>query len=102
MATKAELEKELAALKQELEKSRAATEAAAAKPTQPDPEADETASDDAHRLRRMLADHGMDPGTIETLSASLWDELKTLQKEKPVTVAIAAFALGLVVGRASK
>jgi len=100
MATKAELEKELAALKQELEQSRAAEVAGSSGSDTPgDQDGDDS---DAHGLKKVLKDHGMDAESIESLSGTLFEELKALQKEKPLTVALAAFALGLVVGRASK
>ncbi len=98
MATKAELEKELAALKQELAKSRDTSEAKGTSATKKD----DTSDDNANGLKKLLADHGVDADNIESLSETLLDELKSLQKEKPLTLALAAFALGLVVGRASK
>lgn len=98
MATKAELEKELAALKQELAKSREAPEANGTSL----PKNNDRSDDNANGLKKLLADHGVDADSIESLSETLLDELKSLQKEKPLTLALAAFALGLVVGRASK
>lgn len=94
MATKAELEDELAALRKELEHARAET------PTETD--STDPAETHASTLKKVLADHGVEADTIEGLAESLMDELKVLQKEKPLTLALAAFALGLVVGRASK
>lgn len=100
MATKAELEKELADLKQELAKSGGADDEDT-QGTSTAKTADAT-DDNAHGLKKLLADHGVDAENIESLSETLLDELKSLQKEKPLTLALAAFALGLVVGRASK
>lgn len=94
MATKAELEDELAALRSELEKARAES--------RPASESTDAAETQSGALKRILADHGVEADTIEGLAETLVDELKVLQKEKPLTLALAAFALGLVVGRASK
>lgn len=102
MATKAELEKELAALKQELEQRRAADVAAALSSDAPrDHNGDET-DGDALGLKKVLKEHGMDAESIESLGGTLLEELKALQKERPLTMVLAAFALGLVVGRVSK
>lgn len=99
MATKAELETELAALKQDLEKSRSAQEA---QPSETGAQKADESDGGAHGLKKVLADHGVDADGVESLCETLLEELKALQKEKPLTVAIGAFALGLVVGRASK
>jgi hypothetical protein len=97
MATKAELEAEVAGLKEE-SRQRDST---------PPPDAETAASSDASRaaampegLQRALSEHGIDGQAIETMGAQLVDELVALQKEKPLVVLLGAFAVGCIVGRA--
>ncbi len=51
---------------------------------------------------QLLVDCDTDAETAEALGENLLDEFKTLQKEKPLVVLVAVFALGLLVGGASK
>ena len=99
MATKAELESELADLKQEMRQRGEETK----KDEPPHGSSKrEPASSDKSDLHQILVGHGVDAETVEALGENLLDEIKTLQKEKPLVVLVAAFALGLLVGRASK
>jgi hypothetical protein len=91
MATKAELEAELAALKQQM------TEQAA-------PEAQEAAQDPAPEVdgdQGLAAALGaLKSGDFAGLAGQLEHELKDLSLSKPVMTALGAFALGFMVGRA--
>ena len=102
MATKAELEKELLSLKLELENSRLAYDAKKRNMDKTDAELMGKTEHDTEGLSQILVNHGLDLDQIEDLGATLIDELKMLHKEKPVTVLIATFILGLFVGRVSK
>jgi hypothetical protein len=98
MATKAELESELADLKQEMRQR--GEETKKDEPPQGSSKS-EPASSEKSDLQQLLLSHGVDAETVEALGENLLDEIKTLQKEKPLVVLVAAFALGLLVGRAS-
>jgi hypothetical protein len=99
MATKAELESELADLKQEMRQR--SEEIKKDEPAEGTSKS-EPASSDKSDLQQLLVGHGVDAETVEALGENLLDEFKTLQKDKPLVVLVAAFALGLLVGRASK
>lgn len=99
MATKAELQAELADLKQEMRQG--GEDAKKGEPPQRSSKSD-PASSDKSDPQQLLVGHGVDAETVEALGENLLDGLKTLQKEKPLVVLVAAFALGLLVGRASK
>jgi hypothetical protein len=98
MATKAELESELADLKQEMRQR--GEETKKDEPPQGSSKS-EPASSEKSDLQQLLLSHGVDAETVEALGENLLDEIKALQKEKPLVVLVAAFALGLLVGRAS-
>lgn len=98
MATKAELEAELAALKAELARDRAEAQANAATPAAPDD--DGTATSRPEGLHQLLADNGIDVDSVEAFGSDLSKQLVALQKEQPIVVLIGAFALGCLVGRA--
>jgi hypothetical protein len=100
MATKADLEAELAQLKSELkrrderDKATDATDpTVAAKPDKP---TDPGEPDD---LRQLLDEHGLNADTLDTLRENLLQELDALQKDKPLLVLAAALALGIIIGR---
>ena len=90
MATKAELEAELAALRAEL----AQKDAPANDVGPPEEEADS--------WRGILKDHGFDPDDLGGAAQELMNELKTLQQDKPMLVLAAAFVLGVLLGRSSR
>ncbi|HBS49815.1 MAG TPA: hypothetical protein DEA05_06860 [Rhodobacteraceae bacterium] len=92
MPTKAELEAELAALKAEL--------AAAGESTTEKMRA--RAEDTAEGLRDMLKETGLDRETLDSLGPQIIEALAKLQKDHPLAVTAGAFALGVMVGRASK
>ncbi|MEM8630652.1 MAG: hypothetical protein AAGF74_05400 [Pseudomonadota bacterium] len=91
MATKAELEAELAALKLEMN-------APANDPAEADPE---PKSGDT-RLEAFFADHGLSKDDLEALWSQFSKELGDLPHEKPITLALGAFGLGFLLGRMSK
>lgn len=99
MTTKAELEREVARLKQELSDLRA-------KPSPETPDEAETSatpSAEAHpasEVNRLLTEIGIDADSFDTVGEQLLDELSSLQKDKPLVVLLGAFVLGLAVGRA--
>jgi len=99
MATKAELEAELAALKSEMaqQKEEPASKTQTDSPSEISPEDPEI-----NGLHQLLTEHGIDTENIESLGAKLSEELVALQKDKPLVVLIAAFALGCIVGRTFK
>lgn len=99
MATKAELEEELIALKRELKERDAPTEPQKDAPEDP---VAEDGSSQVVRLKDALKGHGIDADDLGAVGERLVQELSQLQKEKPIVVLIAAFALGCIVGRASK
>ncbi len=86
MATKAELESELAQLRAELAQAR---EMARAMPP-------EDARPDASREAEPAP---VDRGEIESLISELRDEIEAAAHEKPLLVAACAFVLGLLIGR---
>jgi hypothetical protein len=90
MATKAELEAELADLRKKMEEtaSRAADAASGVEP--PAAFAD------------MLSRHGIESADISDLWAKLSDELGPLTQNKTLMAAIGVFGLGFVLGRLSK
>ncbi len=88
MATKAELEAELAQLKSELKRRD--------EPAVPDKPAEPTEPDD---LRGLLDEHGLNTDTLDALRENLLEELGALQKDKPLVVLAAALALGIIIGR---
>jgi phage regulator Rha-like protein len=99
MATKAELVSELADLKHEM--MQRSEETNKDEPTK-ETSKSEPASSEKSDLQQLLLSHGVDAETVEALGENLSDEIKSLQKEKPLFVLVVAFALGLLVGRASK
>lgn len=95
MATKAQLEAELAELKAK------AAEETPTPPEQPNQDPDEP--DEARSaLDEMLSAHGLDAKEIEALWTQFSTELGDLPQQKPLLTAIAAFGLGFVLGRMSK
>ncbi|WP_372573922.1 hypothetical protein [Ruegeria jejuensis] len=92
MATKAELEAELAALRAQL----------ADKPAEPDPEPAPEAEDDRSTFDRMLAGHGIDSSELDALWAQFSKELGDFPTQKPLLTTIAAFGLGFALGRITK
>lgn len=97
MATKAELEAELARL-------RTLNESLSSKAEQNSESKDPTdTSAQAHLaegVQRVLDEHGIDRASVERMGGKLIEELSTLQKEYPLAVLLSAFALGCVAGRA--
>ena len=96
MATKAQLEAELAALKAQL------ADAAAKPEPEPEPEAEPTQSDEQNAFAALLRDHGVDTKDIEALWAQFSTELSDMPEQKPLLTAVAAFGLGFALGRMSK
>ncbi|MDK3072603.1 hypothetical protein QO034_05730 [Sedimentitalea sp. JM2-8] len=90
MATKAELEAELAELRQKMEQKVSETVEAAARTDAPE------------AFAEMLSRHGIGSEEISQLWTKLSDELGPLTQNKTLMAAIGAFGLGFVLGRLSK
>lgn len=88
MATKAELEVELARLRQELKESRHATPQ---KEAQSEPQAIVDENEDGSESFKS--------GDIEDMFQHLLDEIETLPIRKPVLTALGVFFVGYVLGR---
>lgn len=99
MATKTELEEELALLRQQNEALRSEAEQAQTADTPQD------AGSDLHlptQLSEALAEHGIDATDIEAMGNQLVDEMIKLHKEHPLVALLGVFAVGCIVGRAFK
>lgn len=92
MATKAELQEELAQLKAQMAQRDAPDDVAQAK----------QADDATSGWGEMLRSHGLDAADTEALMTKLSEELGDLPRNKPLITAIAAFGVGFVLGRMSK
>lgn len=90
MATKAELEQEVAELRSKL---------ADQESTQTANEADE---ETPGAFAEILNDHGVDADQIEALWAQFSKELGDIPQDKPLLTAIAAFGIGFALGRLTK
>ncbi|WP_425046405.1 hypothetical protein [Primorskyibacter sp. S87] len=101
MATKAQLEAELAALKAQLASRPESSTADPASVSEESASAG-TAEEAKDRFTELLREQGIDPTEIETLWSSLSHELEDLTRDKPLVTAIAAFALGFALGRITK
>ncbi len=99
MATKAELEVELAALKAQNEALRSRAEQEPAPPVETAPQSDLHV---ATQLKDFLSEHGIDTTDAEAIGNQLVDELSALHKDHPLVTLLGVFALGCVVGRAFK
>lgn len=95
MATKAQLEAELADLKAKLA-------ANSSHPSKGESDVDDAPAEARTTLEDMLADQGIDTKEIEELWAQFSAELGDFPQQKPLLTAIAAFGLGFVLGRMSK
>lgn len=96
MATKAELEAELAALKDKLAETVAEQKPAAPETSQP------PLSFDADTLKSKLIEAGLDTDDIEAVWDQLSAEVGTLQQKNPMLTLVGVFALGFMLGRLSK
>ncbi len=99
MATKAELEAELEALRREV-KQYAKESKSRNSDVIPAKSADEPNDTDA--LKELLDEHGINAESIDAFKGSFLKELTDLQKKNPLVVLVAACALGIIVGRALK
>ena len=98
MPTKAELEAELEALKQELaERAQKAADETA-------PKAGRILGEGPAALAEMLKSHGIDPAELdlERFWPQLSDDFGNVLRNHPALTAITVFALGFLLGRASK
>ncbi len=106
MATKADLEAELAMLRSKMAESNAAEATDGPVETPETAEPDDTRAggfaDAKAELERLLAPHGVSVSDVEGLADQLWEELESLPQNKPLLTAIGAFALGFVLGRMTK
>lgn len=99
MATKAELEAELAVLRREMkqrdeEVKPASSDVVAAKSADQSPE--------ANGMQQILDEHGINAEAVDAFKDNLLEEFTELQKDKPLVVLVAALALGIIIGRAFK
>ena len=95
MATKAELEAELAALRAKLAESKPTTDA-------PNDDADNGPDEKTETTASILKEHDVHPEDLEELWTQFVAELDGLPQRKPLLTAAAAFALGFLLGRATK
>ncbi|MEX0348601.1 MAG: hypothetical protein AB3N15_04180 [Paracoccaceae bacterium] len=94
MATKAELEAELAALKAQL--------ADRSETTEPKTEAEPEVGEVRSSFDKMLAGHGIESSELDALWAQFSKELGDFPTQKPLLTTIAAFGLGFTLGRITK
>lgn len=94
MATKAELESELAALKAEMKARDEESDTGETQASSSDSEAD--------AIKAKLAEAGLDPADIEAVWDQLKNEFGAFQQKNPMLSLVAVFALGFVMGRVSK
>lgn len=105
MVTKAELEQELAELREELAAQQKLTAEAAAQAAEAAADATaEAASDGKAALAGFLQSHGIDTGDldIEDLWRQLSGEIGDFTRRQPALAAIAVFALGFLLGRMAR
>ncbi|SLN41930.1 hypothetical protein TRL7639_02150 [Falsiruegeria litorea R37] len=98
MATKAQLEAELAVLKSQL----AATDAKPVPKPDPEPDAEPEQPHEQSAFANLLKEHGVDSQDIDALWTQFSSELSDLPEKKPLLTAVAAFGLGFALGRMSK
>lgn len=97
MATKAELEAELAKLQSELSDLKAAPRATPDSDEAPaESDAPEAAAPEDHKDDMIGA---LKDGDIEGIVKSLMDELEDLPSRKPLLTALGAFIVGYMIGR---
>lgn len=96
MATKAQLEAELATLKQQLEDRETVHETPAKADVEPDN------PDEQSAFSGLLKEHGFEGHEIDALWEQFSTELGDFPEKKPLLTAVAAFGLGFVLGRMSK
>ena len=97
MATKAELEGEVALLRRQNEALRSKAEQPSASDENQDP------SSDIHlpaQLSDALKEHGIDASDVEALGNQLVDEVTKLHKDHPLITLLGVFLVGCIVGRA--
>ncbi len=99
MATKAELEAEVASLRQKNEDLRSA---AAQSSEAEDPQVVSSDADLSKQLSNSLKEHGIDTSDLEALGKQLASQVAEAQKEYPLATLVGAFVVGFVVGRALK
>lgn len=93
MATKAQLEAELAELRAQLAKAQSDADQTA---DQPDSDEPRGVFDD------MMTRYGLNHGELDALWAQFSKELGDFPTQKPMLTTIAAFALGVMLGRLTK
>lgn len=97
MATKTELEAEVALLREQNEALKSRAEQSAAQ------ENSELPKSEVHlpaQLSDVLKEHGIDATDVEALSSQLIDEVTKLNKDHPILTLLGVFAIGCIVGRA--
>ena len=103
MATKAELEAELAVLKQKLADRPEPLEASDnAADSSDEAVSGERSREKSTAIEKILEDHGFQSSDLEDLLTQLSDELGGFPQNKPVLTALGAFALGFILGRMTK
>ncbi|WP_146345303.1 hypothetical protein [Falsiphaeobacter marinintestinus] len=88
MPTKAELEDELKALKEDRARDQK--------------DQDDQDPPEKQTLADMLSSHGVDKDQIDALWSQFSEELGHLPERKPLMTVVAAFGLGFIIGRMSK
>lgn len=97
MATKAELEAELALLREQNETLRRQSD----QRSEDKAESEDTAKNHfPAKLQDILDEHGIDSSSVEAMGGQLNAELVKFQRDQPLLALLGAFAIGCVVGRA--
>lgn len=97
MATKAQLQIELAELRQQMASRQKGPDPAVT------PDKKSTANIDPRaQFAELLTSHGIDADEIERLWKQFSQELGDLSREKPLLTAAGSFGIGFVLGRMSK
>jgi ElaB/YqjD/DUF883 family membrane-anchored ribosome-binding protein len=102
MATKAQLEAELAALRAKLAESQAAKATASQDAARKAADKQGSAPADADTVTSILEDHDIRPEELEDVWHQFVAELEEFPQRKPLLTAAAAFALGFILGRATR
>lgn len=102
MATKAELERELADLRRQINERPETDETEGGDAATPQGEEDKAASTGHPTIDHLLKGQGIAADEIQQLLDQLNEELGQLPQEKPLLTALGAFGLGFVLGRMSR
>ena len=98
MATKAELEKELSKLREELSESKKMASMSQTSPPQDIPE--ETSAEEGVVHEDIIA--SIEEGHLDTIFQQVAKEVESFSNKKPVLMALGVFGLGFLLGRSGR